>query len=392
MSDHAIAEPASQRAPSRESAPTATSRRKLSAQLDAIQALRALAAVLVFAHHLLLEILIQNASPTPALLALYPVALGGVHLFFVISGFLIVYTTRNTFGAPRASFEFMYRRVARIAPLYILFTALFVAAAIAAGAVVNNNQISAADMIRSLLFIPYPGAEGNFHPVFGVGWTINYDMFLYIIFAPFLFLERSVALPAFCATVLCLFLAGVFLAPEHGAVWFWTRPIILEMLAGAALGWAFVERKFTLPGWACGTLLTMGVAWWLFAWGSTPDTVDELHRYDSQFAYLQRGLPSVLILAGLTLTPRSERSPLRETRFGRTLLAIGDRSYSLSMSHMFMLRALTIVLPAGALGTLHVPVYLGAAMLLIIPTTMLTYHILEKPIDQLTRPARRPTA
>ena len=390
MSDHAIVEPARRRSP-RETASVTNRGRKPSSQLDAIQALRALAAVLVFTHHLLLEILVQNASPAPTLLALYPVALGGVHLFFVISGYLIVYATRNTFGAPRASFEFMYRRVARIAPLYILFTALFVFAAVAAGSLVNNNQISATDMIRSLLFIPYPGVEGNFHPVFGVGWTINYDMFLYVVFAPFLFLERSVALPAFCATVLCLFGAGVFLAPEHGAAWFWTRPIILEMLAGAALGWTFVEGKFKLSRPICRTLLAAGVAWWLFAWGGAPATVDELHRYDSQFAYLQRGVPSVLILAGLTLTPNAERSPLRETPFGRALLAVGDRSYSLSMSHMFMLRALTIVLPAGLLGSSYVPAYLGAAMLLIVPTTLLTYQVLERPIDRLTRPARRPT-
>lgn len=374
-----------------EPALAARTQRKLSAQLDAIQALRAVAALLVFAHHLLLEVLVQNASPTPALLALYPVALGGVHLFFVISGFLIVYTTRNTFGAPRASFEFIYRRVARIAPLYIVFTLMFASAAIAAGALVNNNQISIPDMIRSMLFIPYPGAEGSFHPVFGVGWTINYDMFLYAVFAPFLFLGRSVALPAFCATVLCLFLAGVFLAPEHGAIWFWTRPIILEMLAGAILGWVFV-KEITFPKLACQAMLATGVVWWLFAWGGTPDTVNELHHYDSQFAYLQRGVPSILILAGLTLTPRSERSPLRETRLGRTLLAIGDRSYSLSMSHMFMLRALTIILPASVAGSLFAPLYVGAAMVLIIPATLLTYHILEKPIDRLTRPAHRSTA
>jgi peptidoglycan/LPS O-acetylase OafA/YrhL len=50
----------------------------------------------------------------------------GVDLFFVISGFIMVYTTWDDFGAPGSSIRFFARRLIRIAPLYWIATALLI--------------------------------------------------------------------------------------------------------------------------------------------------------------------------------------------------------------------------------------------------------------------------
>jgi exopolysaccharide production protein ExoZ len=96
-------------------------------RLGTIQVLRALAALMVALGHLQHEALTLAAAKTNGF---SPVFLGlsgvGVDLFFVISGFVMVFGSRKLFGEPGAAATFMARRVARIVPLYWLMTSLFV--------------------------------------------------------------------------------------------------------------------------------------------------------------------------------------------------------------------------------------------------------------------------
>ena len=50
----------------------------------------------------------------------------GVDLFFVISGFIMVYVSRDVFGKPGAAIDFLHRRIIRIVPLYWIATGAFV--------------------------------------------------------------------------------------------------------------------------------------------------------------------------------------------------------------------------------------------------------------------------
>ena len=79
-----------------------------------VQALRALAATLVVIVHL--EALAIPAGLTKATTEMFGV---GVDLFFVISGFIMVYTNLDKETYPRA---FLWNRITRIVPLYWLVT------------------------------------------------------------------------------------------------------------------------------------------------------------------------------------------------------------------------------------------------------------------------------
>ena len=88
-----------------------------------IQALRGIAVFLVVLTHAR-----YSFSDTPtwplAEQLLRPGAMG-VDLFFVISGFIMVYTTRRLAGTPGEALDFLVRRFARIWPLYAVVTLIY---------------------------------------------------------------------------------------------------------------------------------------------------------------------------------------------------------------------------------------------------------------------------
>src|SRR6185437_14170487 len=133
--------------------------------LDNIQALRAIAALLVVFVHL--------AVPVAAL-GVAPFGAGGVDLFFVISGFIMVYTT---VGRPISGAEFLGRRIVRIVPLYWLLTLAVFGIALIAPTLLQFTTASWGQLLKSLFFIPFAKANGDVQPVLFLGWTLNYEMF-----------------------------------------------------------------------------------------------------------------------------------------------------------------------------------------------------------------------
>jgi exopolysaccharide production protein ExoZ len=100
----------------------------------------------------------------------------GVSVFFVISGFIMTYITRGE------SSHFLVQRLIRIVPLYWLCTLPFVALWLkGSGAAWANGSIES--IAKSLFFIPYLDVDGEPHPLLGIGWTLNLEMFFYAIFA-----------------------------------------------------------------------------------------------------------------------------------------------------------------------------------------------------------------
>jgi exopolysaccharide production protein ExoZ len=95
-------------------------------QIRSIQVLRAVAALLVAFGHLQAESVTMAAAASsgyrPILLDLTG---AGVDLFFIISGFVMVYASRDLFERAGGGQLFLRRRVARIVPLYWAVTTVF---------------------------------------------------------------------------------------------------------------------------------------------------------------------------------------------------------------------------------------------------------------------------
>lgn len=135
--------------------------------LSSIQILRGMAVVMV--------VLFHGLS--------FQIGGAGVDIFLIISGFIMFHTNRDVFGYAGAAIVFLKRRILRIVPLYWLCTAF---------AFWRGSKIKI--LAASILFIPVRSGDGSIHTVLAPGWTLDFEMFFYIVFAVGLMLPRKYGL------------------------------------------------------------------------------------------------------------------------------------------------------------------------------------------------------
>jgi peptidoglycan/LPS O-acetylase OafA/YrhL len=245
----------------------------------------------------------------------------GVDIFFVISGFIIFYTTAVTSMDWR---EFTARRIIRIAPTYWLYTAVAIVAFFVAPSAFRHFVLVPWHTIASFLFIPdyHPIVAGLIQPILGVGWTLNYEMFFYAVFALLLTLRVTARLRAILAIMTSLVALGLLFRPEAAALKTYSDPLMLEFAGGCVLGW-MVIRGVRVPRFLCLALAALGVLGF-----ASSLAIDEWPRC------IRWGVPSILLVAAAVFF---------EARYGirRVLLLkrLGDASYSLYLTHIFTIPA-----------------------------------------------------
>ncbi len=185
----------------------------------------------------------------------------GVDLFFVISGFVM---WASTVGRDITMMEFFTRRFFRIAPLYYIMTIIVSVAALAAPTILRSSTFDLRHIIDSLLFVPaiHP-KSGQIFPVVIPGWTLNYEMFFYTIFASCLVLSAKARLPGVIGSIVVLVLLGLMFKPEEMYTSFYTREIILEFAYGVAIA-ALLLNHPKYSAWICaGIAAIVGVAYYV---------------------------------------------------------------------------------------------------------------------------------
>lgn len=213
-------------------------------KLQRLQAVRAIAASAVVIDHVLGLCVSSHALPETFNTVDWSIGHLGVDVFFVISGFIMIRMARDKYAGMAGARAFVWDRISRIVPVYwiaIILSALLIG---------RNQPISSGNIIKSLLFIPYLDKSANLmRPILALGWTLNYEMFFYIIFSLSLMLRRSATFPAILIALLALVLIGStfhtlmpYAEPETLAQ-FWTDPIILFFGLGIVIG--FFEDQLT---------------------------------------------------------------------------------------------------------------------------------------------------
>jgi len=346
--------------------------------LLSVQILRAVAALSVVAHHVQLDFVTRMGLPA----ALPDLNLGaaGVDVFFVISGFVMVHASEPLFGRAEGPRLFWLRRLIRIVPLYWAVTSVYLALALLLPDMATSRY-SPALIAASYLFVPFPREDGIWQPVAGLGWTLNYEMFFYLVFGLSLAFRRTAAVAGIAAVLVLAVALGLIAGPLPGALGFWTDPIILEFVFGMMLALAMRAGLRLQPATA---VFLMGAGLLALALALPMRMVMGLPRG------LAWGLPVALFVAGAVLGDfrRSEGA------LARVLGAIGDASYSLYLLHPFVIRCFRELWGHGLIDAAAWPwAYAALVVAGAIAAALVSYRFFERPVTrvlqcQMARPKR----
>ncbi len=287
--------------------------------LHGVQYLRAVAAVAVMVFHAA-----ERAGGH------FPIGAAGVDVFFVVSGFImwILAGTRRP-----SAFTFLRERAERIVPLYWIATAVMVAGGLAG--LFPNMRLTGFHVFGSFAFIPHRSpSDGGLWPVLVQGWTLNYEMFFYLLFAAMLPLAAAARFRALAVALAGLVCLGLIFAPQGAALRTYTSPLLVEFLIGAAIGRL----------WLAGRMPTAAAGWMLIAFSVAGLAVVGT-TYAGFNAFVLGPLAGMLLVGVLSL----EKAGLVR-RFGPATY-LGDASYSIYLWHTMAISVL-----AGFSALLALPV------------------------------------
>jgi exopolysaccharide production protein ExoZ len=333
-----------------------------------IQYLRGVAAMLVVVYHL--------GSPLERMgyQGHWPAGLsGGVDIFFVISGFVMWLTTR---GRPTTTLDFWRRRITRIVPLYWLVTSVMLIVLLAAPQLMQTARFELGHVIASYLFIPAVNpARPAMEPLLFPGWTLNYEMFFYLIFGLLLPVSARARLIGTVAILAGLVALGVALdLPRLSIAGFYSDSIMLEFAFGMLLG----ELTFVRGG---GRLLPRAAGWALMAAGfACLLLLPGIPGVPRSVLY---GVPGVMIVLGCLSVECDGGVPAIPL-----LHHLGNASYSIYLTQMITMAAFFVAwrrLHLDAVPALMIPFCLLDVAVAAIGG-LISYHLFEKSFVALFRP------
>lgn len=323
-------------------------------QITNLQVLRGVAAFLIVIYHvqpLLNRLYAQSLHSHSAIV--------GVDIFFVLSGFVMFYS--NPEPQPGAAGRFLVQRFFRIVPLYWLATAAIIAFFLIGYRPVGLHALSPRIVAESLAFIPSSFPQGRHDLILTVGWTLMFELFFYLSFAltfGLRSLEKSFAI--LTAAFLALSLFGQMVHPLPSLLEFYTSPIMLEFLFGAALALLYLRWSRPAPQWLPVAGLSLLLAGFAASFAQDAAHVPLPNKHDLRFLVL--GLPALLVVAG-TLAMERGGWVLKQ----RFFVELGAASYALYLFHPLILQiAVTVVKPVlpaspAVAGIVAVTACVGAA-------------------------------
>jgi len=336
-----------------------------------VQSLRALGALLVVIFHA------TNAvrDRIDATAWQFNGGMAGVDLFFIISGFIMVNATQPLWstgaGGSRAAWQFLYRRIIRVVPLYWLATTLKLSMILILPAA-TLYPIGVWHTISSYLFIPAWNAKGEPFPVLVPGWTLSFEMFFYLWFALALGFRRH---PVYWLTPLFAVFALYYSAfsPFTAAPMTLLNPHLMEFCFGMWIGLAACTSRL-LPLSIARLAMIISIVALLFNQWLFGDSIGHL-------PLLMWGVPSALLVyavVSLEDVTRFWRHPLLQT--------LGDASYAIYLFHPFVVFALAKILLLFHMET-------NMALAVIIPLSLvassvggiLIHRVIELPLTEYLR-------
>ncbi len=336
-----------------------------------VQVLRCFAAFAVVFRHTLMWF---GADPGHGFLYVGRV---GVDVFFVISGFIMFHTTRDF---ARTTREYWVDRLVRVGPPYWLASSVMSAMWFAGLPAGNLTRVCGRDVALDFLFVPHLRCDGDGNPILSVGWTLNYEIYFYVLFGLLFFLRSQLKT---LVVLLFVFTSGSVLHHalrlSHTASAY-LQPITLEFVAGGALALLYRRPLKLARAWARPTgiaSMVLGVVVALVAAAVFKERTAE----PIAIRTLVFGVPATMIVAGALLLEK-----VGVVAESSILLFFGAASYSVYLAHSLVVQG--VALAYRALGFAdRVPAVVGWGVALLASALVgSAFHLwVEKPLVAMMR-------
>jgi exopolysaccharide production protein ExoZ len=279
-----------------------------------LQILRFIAALMVVYLHVATAALTDTGSSGTVPHDLAIVGAAGVDIFFILSGVVIAKTAPGMTSA-----QFLWRRIRRIMPIYLVASVPFIIA---------KTDFGWRDALSTLLL--WPATDVMTKPLLPIAWTLSFEMLFYFSAALILHDRR------WLYALGCLYGMAFALRPLGPVFQFLGNPLAIEFLFGVAL--AYAPPLPRVGAW----LVPLGFAALVVSGflhfapnGGALDHLTGQENLDRVFVY---GLPSALIVYGF-MQIRARES---------VWTYLGDMSYSLYLFHLFsieLVRSFWLIVP-----------------------------------------------
>lgn len=260
----------------------------------------------------------------------------GVDIFFIISGFIIVYSTRKE-EASRVK-KFALRRVFRIYPLLIFSVLVF--------SWITPEVFSFNDLLRAI--VPLNRNFGDVSPYFGFNvyppaWTIMFEVFFYVVFMLSMLISHkyrsliaSICMVSIVFGVQLLFDGAISLDAHKSisvsglpdgfeVLKLFSSPMLLEFVFGMIIANIYInvkDRRTAFTSKASSFYLWLCLGLFVTFWFSS---------------FREGGGPINYGIWALTLIPAALiYEKYNDIKPNKVLLFLGDISYSLYMVHIIV--------------------------------------------------------
>ena len=311
-------------------------------KIDSIQVLRFFAAFSVMMVHL----------------PVFGFGIWGVDIFFVISGFIMMYVTENN------EKFFLLKRIFRIVPLYWILTLGVFALAIFVPDVLNNTTANIVHLIKSLFFIPFDKNGTGHFPILFLGWTLNFEVIFYFLFSLSLVFFKENRMIA-CSIFIIIFLVFNKIFSEKNFIFeTYANDIFIEFIFGMILFtiWKKYKNKISTNlsnHFICLAILLVSIF------------ILNYYNFSRSVSY---GLPSLILAVYFLFF-------LNHLKFPKILVSLGDASYCIYLLHPYVIQFFYKILEINEYDIIIELVFTLIISVIVFIVSLLIYKFIEFPIN-----------
>ena len=325
-------------------------------RFDGVQVLRALAAFSVVINHMAF---VENGG-------------FGVDIFFCISGFIMMYVTE------KGAHHFISKRIIRIIPLYYLISIFTFVCALLIPSLFEKTAMSPVFLVKSMLFIPFDIGNGVIQPIVRVGWTLNYEVFFYLIL--WISLHINHKFRAFIASgiIMLLVISGMVFDNKFIPFEYWSDSIMIEFIFGM-IAYTSVKNLTKCLDFDNSkvayrfVMLVPALLMYIFMWSVKYKAI-----FDDVPRFIIFGIPAFVIFLTVFLATYGCKLP-------KILVYLGDISYSVYLLHYFIVRLFNhYICPDGVADAVTI-IIAAFLILIIIAVSSVSYYVIEKKCSALLK-------